>query len=242
MKYIHIYIYILSYKVRLKFSFIFHSELSHDHMTYVGAADDDLRDTLICMNDRGYLDNTLLILMSDHGARFGSVRQFLRGKNEERHPFFSVRLPPKLIANYPEIHKNLQINAERLTTPFDVHATFHDVILFKGVTKVVANASRGISLFQEIPADRTCEDADLETHWCSCLEWTNLDVKDPNVIASAKAFVEHINELTKDKRELCEELSLHTINRAEKMRPITICSNLEKAKLEMDSGLFWRTQ
>ena len=208
-----------SYKVRLKFSFIFHSALSHGHMTYVSVADEDLRDTLMYMNNRGYFDNTLLIFMSDHGSRFSFVRQYLQGKYEERNPFFSVRLPPKFIAKYPEVYRSLQINAERLTTPFDVHATFHDVISFKGVTKVASNASRGISLFQEIPADRMCEDADLETHWCSCLEWLDVDVKDSNVIASAKAFVEHVNKLTKDKRELCEELSLHTINRAQKNAP-----------------------
>ena len=224
-----------SYKVRLKFSFLFHSSLSHDHMTYVSVADEDLRDTLMYMNNRGHFDKTLLLVMSDHGLRFSSVRQILQGQHEERNPFFSVRLPPIFIAKYPEIHRNLQINAERLTTPFDVHATFHDVISFKGVTKVASNASRGISLFREIPADRTCEDADLETHWCSCLEWTNVDVKDPNVIASAKAFVEHINELTKDKRELCEELSLHTINRAEKNDPHN--DLLKFRKIETENGI-----
>ena len=208
-----------SYKVRLKFSFSFHKKLSHDHINYVTVADEHLAYTLKYMNDRGYFDNTLLILMSDHGARYNTVRYVLQGKYEERNPFFLIRLPPKLISKYPDIQKNLQINAERLTTPFDVHATFQDVISFKGVTKVASNASRGISLFQEIPADRTCEDADLEPHWCLCLEWTNQDVTDPNVIAAAEAFVKHVNDLTKAKRDLCEELSLHSINRAEKHAP-----------------------
>ena len=208
-----------SYKVRLKFSFSFHKKLSHDHINYVTVADEDLAYTLKYMNDRGYFNNTLLILMSDHGARYSTVRYSLQGKYEERNPFFSIRLPPEFISKYPKIHKNLQINAERLTTPFDFHATFQDVISFKGVTKVVSNASRGISLFQEIPADRTCEDAGLEPHWCSCLEWTNMNVTDPNVIAAAEAFVKHVNELTRDKRDLCEELSLHSINRAEKNAP-----------------------
>ena len=205
-----------SYKVRLKFSFIFHSLLSHNYMKYVTVADEDLTDTLKYMNDRGYFDNTLLILMSDHGARYSSIRQILQGRFEERNPFFAVRLPPKFIIKYPEIYKNLRTNAERLVTHFDVHATFQDVVSFKGVTQVAYNESRGISLFQEIPADRMCEDAGLTPHWCSCLNWTNEDVNDPNVISSAKAFVVYVNELTKEKRHVCEKLSLHTINRAEK--------------------------
>ena len=219
-----------SYKVRLKFSFSFHSELSHDYINYVNVTDEDLTDTLKYMNERDYFDNTLLILMSDHGARFNSVRQLLQGKYEERNPFFSIRLPPQFTTKYPEILKNIQINTERLITPFDVHATFQDVISFKGVTKLVSNASRGISLFQEIPANRTCEDADLEPHWCLCLEWTNQDVTDPNVIAAAEAFVKHVNELTKDKRDLCEELSIHSIDRAEKYAPHNDLLKFKKSK------------
>ena len=209
-----------SYKVRLKFSFIFYKILSHNYINHVTVADEDLTDTLKYMNNRGYFDNTLLMLMSDHGARFSTIRQILQGRFEERNPFFSVRLPPKFIIKYPEIYKNLQTNAKRLTTPFDVHATFKDVISYKGVAKVASNASRGISLFQKIPADRMCQEASLTQHWCLCLEWTNEDVQDPYVIASAKAFVEYVNELTKAKRQLCEELSLHTINRAEKSLPL----------------------
>ena len=216
-----------SYKVRLKFSFIFHSILSHDHMTYVTVADEDLTSTLKYMNDRGYFDNTLLILMSDHGARFSSIRKILQGRFEERNPFFSVRLPPKLIIKYPKIYKNLKINADRLTTPFDVHATFQDVISYKAGLIRQSKWSHGISLFEKIPVDRMCEEAGLTQHWCLCLEWTNEDVQDPNVTASAKAFVQYVNELTKDKRDLCEELSLHTINRAEKSLPLNALS--EKA-------------
>ena len=182
-----------SYKVRIKFSFVFHKILSHNHINYVTVADEDLADTLKYMNDRAYFDNTLLILMSDHGAHFSSIRQILQGRFEERNPFFSVRLPPKFIIKYPYIYKNLLINADRLTSPFDVHATFQDVISYKDV----ANASRGISLFQKIPVDRMCEEAGLTQHWCLCLEWTNENVQDPNVIASARAFVQYVNELTK---------------------------------------------
>ena len=111
--------------------------------------------------------------MPDHGARFSYIHQILQGRFEERNPFFSVRLPPKLIIKYPKIYKNLKINADRLTTPFDFHATFQDVISYRAVQIGESKWSRGISLFQKIPGDRMCEEASLTRHWCSCLEWTN---------------------------------------------------------------------
>ena len=208
-----------SYKNRPKWSFIYHSELSHNNIKRVTVVDEDLTKSLKYMNEKGYFDNTLLIFMSDHGSRFSNVRKILQGKYEERNPFIAVRLPPKLIEKYPEIHRNLKINAKRLCTPFDVHATFHDVLSFTGVAKVEANSSRGISFFQEIPADRTCDNAGVEAHWCSCLKWTNVQVKDPQVTAAAQAFVQHVNTLTSGEKDLCEVLSLHHINRAEKYTP-----------------------
>ena len=204
-----------SYRHRLKFSFIFHSELSHNFVNFVKEADTDLTESLRNMNERGYLDNTLLMVMSDHGARFTSVRKVLQGKYEERNPFFSVRLPPKLIKKYPEMYTNLKINSKRLTTPFDIHETLDDVVSFKGVAKVDGHVSRGISLFQEVPSDRTCAQAEIPTHWCLCLQWAPMDANHPMAIAASRAFIKYINQLTSIRRDLCEELSIDTVVRAE---------------------------
>ena len=63
-----------------KFSFLFNVELSHDSLNQLQLADDDLFDFLKQLNDGGHLDNTLLIMMSDHGARFTATRSFVQGK------------------------------------------------------------------------------------------------------------------------------------------------------------------
>ena len=63
-----------------KFSFLFNVELSHDSLNQLQLADDDLLDFLKLLNDGGHLDNTLLIMMSDHGARFTATRSFVQGK------------------------------------------------------------------------------------------------------------------------------------------------------------------
>lgn len=57
------------YKERPKFVFGFHGEISHDNYNLVGAADQDLLEWLQWFNTSGHLNNTLLIIMSDHGHR-----------------------------------------------------------------------------------------------------------------------------------------------------------------------------
>ena len=70
-----------TYPARMrKFSFLFHVELSHDSTNLLQVADDDLVEFLKEMNGAGHLDNTVLIMMADHGQRFTNVRQTPQGK------------------------------------------------------------------------------------------------------------------------------------------------------------------
>ena len=62
-----------------KFSFMFHVELSHGQVDLMQAMDDGIVDFLKEMNKSGYLDDTVLILMSDHGSRFSSNRETVQG-------------------------------------------------------------------------------------------------------------------------------------------------------------------
>lgn len=57
------------YKTKPKFLFGFHGELSHDDYNLVGVADDDLLELLKELNESKALNNTILIIMADHGHR-----------------------------------------------------------------------------------------------------------------------------------------------------------------------------
>jgi len=59
-----------AYPSRLKFTFLFHSEYTHGANNLLQWADDDLRDHLEYLLTSGHLNRSLLLLMSDHGARF----------------------------------------------------------------------------------------------------------------------------------------------------------------------------
>ncbi|CAL4066613.1 unnamed protein product, partial [Meganyctiphanes norvegica] len=55
------------YKKDPKFGFAFHTELSHDDYNLVSVADDDFLSLLKSLRDNEHLNNTILMIMSDHG-------------------------------------------------------------------------------------------------------------------------------------------------------------------------------
>lgn len=196
-----------------KFSFLFHSELSHDKHSMSRLIDQDLKDLLWGLQERGELENTLLILMSDHGARFQSIRQTEQGKYEERQPYLALRFPPSFLRSHPEVLKNLKTNRQRLTTPYDIHATFHHLLNF---TKGTPAKGRGLSLMSEIPKDRTCASAGIQPHWCGCLQWKPTSTSDYIIDRASQELVRAINAFTSKHRDLCVDLRLHNISAAAK--------------------------
>ena len=199
--------------------FVCLAELSHDGYSELQAADEDLYRFLKDMETQGRLNNTILVLMSDHGARFHAVRQSVQGKYEERMPYFSFRFPPWLKNKYPEAVKNFKINTQRLTTPFDIHETLVDILNYSGAQSTGSLKNRGISLFKEIPSSRTCANAGIEMHWCACLNWKDADKSSSYVISAANHLVRTINQMTSQQRYNCEELKLDVITEAGVFQP-----------------------
>jgi hypothetical protein len=95
-------------------------------------------------------------------------------------PFFSLLMPRTFQKKYPLQMRNLRLNSKKLTTPFDIHETLLHFLNFEKSFSNKTNSakmSRGISLFNYISSNRSCEDAQIEPHWCSCLKWINLKIK-----------------------------------------------------------------
>lgn len=206
-----------------KFSFVFHSEFSHDNSDRLRLADDDLRRHLTSLRDSGHLERTVVVLMSDHGPRFDHSRRTARGKYDERLPYLAIRLPRSFAARYPTAADNLRFNAAagRLVTAFDVHATLLDVARLDANRPLPAAAEpemnsaarppRAISLFDEVPVDRTCSDADIAPHWCACLLWRPLAVDSVPVQRASQRVVDAINDMTSSHRRRCAELRLQDV-------------------------------
>ena len=209
---------VYAYPTERKFSFVFHSEFSHEHTSQLQMADNDLKSILKELHTGGGLNNTILILMADHGARFQSLRQTVQGKIEERMPYMAFRFPTWFGKKYPTALQNFKINVHRLTTPFDIHATFHDILEYSG-DKMGKVEDRGISLFKEIPKSRTCKNAGVEAHWCACVNWKKADHNQPDVISAVQELVKRINLITSTHRDQCEVISTSNISSAVKFEP-----------------------
>ncbi|XP_048514865.1 uncharacterized protein LOC105688188 isoform X2 [Athalia rosae] len=217
-----------AYKNQPKFVFGFHGELSHDSYNDIGSADDDLYNWIKSLNESGHLNNTVLILMSDHGHRFAEIRNTLQGKQEERLPFFSFTFPTWFKQVYPHAYANFVYNSQHLTTPFDVHKTLEAILKFE-TPKEGDRTQRAISLFNKIPLERTCADAFIEPHWCACLSWQEVPTTEPAVIKAAHYFVKFLNDYLSPHQDICDTLKLNKIIWSAKLIPTEGLLNFRKS-------------
>nr|XP_970966.2 PREDICTED: uncharacterized protein LOC659581 [Tribolium castaneum] len=206
------------YKQKPKFLFGFHGELSHDDYNLVGVADDDFYKFLQFMKDSGVLDDTILIIMADHGHRFAEIRNTIQGKQEERLPFFSFTFPESFKNHFKQAYENFQNNINKLSTPFDIHFTLKSLLELNDIGEANINY-RAVSLFTKIPAERSCSHAYIEPHWCACLDWEKIPLSDPIVKRISNLLISTLNDYTKPHRHICEVLSVSDIEWVMKMTP-----------------------
>ncbi|XP_075725426.1 uncharacterized protein LOC119183341 [Rhipicephalus microplus] len=208
------------------FAFSFLVEISHEYMQQVAAADEDILQFLTELRDRGHLENTFLFFLSDHGHRFDSIRETFVGRLEERLPFFAVRPPSSSswLKRYSRTHhgsmishsrsspsslvepttvtsksllKALQLNAGRLTTPYDTYETFIDILSLGRHGRLTAKprSDFGISLFRDIPLSRSCDLAKIPEQYCSCDAEEPIELSNKIVEKAALALVDKVNNL-----------------------------------------------
>ena len=158
-------------------------------------------------------------MLGDHGIRFGEIRKSVQGKLEERLPLYTMTFPPWFKSRYPQVAANLETNTKRLTSWFDVYATFRHMLSYPAIP---SDLKHGQSLLTEIPKTRTCTEASIPEHWCSCLEWSAVSSQHSHVKNSVLATVKYINNLNEEKdksRTLCEKLSVKEVKYAMLERP-----------------------
>lgn len=132
---------------------------------------------------------------------------------EDRLPFYGLWFPPWFYEKYPHIKRNIENNVDRLTSSFDVYETLKDIANenFNGHQR---NAkSRGQSHLYPVPKNRTCRDAGIADHWCTCNKETPLDVENDTVAEEvASFFVGHLNDILKDVTDLCQKIVFSKYN------------------------------
>ncbi|VDD90552.1 unnamed protein product [Enterobius vermicularis] len=221
-----------------RFLLAFHSLLSHDSINLVQVADDDTVAHLKHLYETGELEKSLVIVMADHGNRFAKLRSTHQGQLEERLPFFAISLPKSFreTESGSIAYKNLLANKERLTTPFDIHATLLDIIHWPTIEKLktpnVAK-NRSLSLFREVPENRTCAEAGIEPHWCTCLNWESaMNNEEQKEISKMLALttVKTINDFTEKERKSCAPLKLNALEDSHRLVPNEILLKYKNVK------------
>lgn len=219
-----------AYPGRRKFGVVHLSDLCHRQLTLLSIADKEILKYLMNLKEENLLNETMFIMMGDHGARFGEIREKMQGKLEERLPMMSVTLPLWFKKQYPEMFRNFYKNSETICSHLDFHATFLHLASFPDKPPSW-NQSHGSTLFKLLPKDRTCAQAGIPEAFCPCLVWQSFSVAHKHVQTGVKAAVDHINKKLSsdsDGKQLCKKLNLSKILRAEQRMPSREVQGLDK--------------
>ena len=233
------------------FAFFWGTSLTHDFLNYPSLGDDLHANLLKHLQDTGSLNHTVFIFMSDHGIRWGGIRQTYQGRLEERLPFVFFVFPKWFKDVYPAAVANLHKNAHHLTTPFDIYETLLDILDLGQIEKLsiqkrgeelgkVKLKPRQISLFLPVHKSRTCAEAGIDAHWCTCQRSKPVPVEDDRIKSLSLMLVEHLNSLLKP-YGVCSQLQLAEVKSASVEYPLEHLYNETKDQGLKDYVLMIRT-
>lgn len=209
--------FLIAYRNDFKFTWVWSNKLSHNYVNFIKLADNDLLDMMTFLKEEGFLKNSFLFFISDHGSRLDKIRNSPVGRIEERLPMMSIVVPDELKVQYPHLEHNLKTNVDRLTCPFDLHETLVDILheTFQETKESPNVLERGISLFRSIPKDRSCADAGIDEHNCMCYSSVEVNVTQPIVTKLSSYIMGVINKLTS--KEKCAVLSVKNVLSAKRI-------------------------
>ena len=133
--------------------------------------DKKLAEFLEEFDNKKYLDDTAIFIVSDHGNNMIGFYNILQVEDyvlEKTLGTWFMILPKK--SNIDE--KNLEKNQQRLVTPYDIHDTLIDIFGYQLNDKVYSR--KGKSVFEEINGlERDCGyySQDLLPLWCRCVDF-----------------------------------------------------------------------
>ena len=239
------------------FSFNYLNEYTHDNMYVPHDLDVQLRDMIVRFEKNGNLDNTFLMIFSDHGVRLRNYGfDTDQGRMEKNNPFISIRLP-KSFKN-TRYFKNAFENQFKLVTFFDLFQTFkhflhinkygiendnHECNKEFTINDINDRNKRGISIFENIHVNRSCIDGLIPYLYCNCLTRKKLNRKDFELETDYKfefiksSIVEFLNEITEPEREKCELFTFDQLKSIENLKFAEI--NVYMVNLVVQPGNAW---
>ncbi|XP_022226579.2 uncharacterized protein LOC111076866 [Drosophila obscura] len=225
-------------KKRNLFGFLWSNSFTHDDFTGATALDQLFRKYLQSFEASGLFERSIVIVMSDHGHRYGALRKAAYGYYEERLPMMFIYVPPWFRQKYPHLVDNLRKNRNRLSSNYDLHMTLQHLLQLERSTSMAdfAKQHRSVacpscqSLLFELPFNRSCQQAGIEEKWCCCHPIKTLK-KNGFVRTIGLAVVRHMNDHLKVRKlsHICHNFTLTHVHKIDRKLDLpTDDNNLEK--------------
>ena len=137
--------------------------VAHEHfMLRLPSLDADLAALLLRMAGTA-LQDTVVILLSDHGTHGIWYTEYEIGATEHQLPFLYVLAPDWLMRERPEWLRALSVNQRRLVTAHELYRTMRVLAAYPETPP-----APGLTIFQELPEGRTCREAGIPEVYCAC--------------------------------------------------------------------------
>lgn len=217
------------------------SSFSHDDYAMPSKMENFVLQYLLDFEMDSVFDDSIVIFLSDHGARYGKLMDLDSAYLEERLPAMFIYLPPWFRAQYPQYAKALKTNRNRLTSNFDLHNTLKHIVELAGVPNApplpkANDCPTCQSLFYPVSAFRNCSDAGIPEHYCTCEPFKN--IKSDWSSRIAHRVIDRMNDYlwAKNMSSLCHNLTLDYIHKTE--IKIGLEHNFHDDLSHMDIGVY----
>ncbi|EDW76199.2 uncharacterized protein Dwil_GK15328 [Drosophila willistoni] len=203
------------------FGLFWSSTFTHDF--YFGASSLDMKmlEYLKTLESHQLFEKAIVILFSDHGARFGDLMELPDSFLEERLPMLHIYLPSWFRSAHPKFWKALHMNRNRLSSNYDLYNTLRHILQLDATDhddlSPLDTCRTSRSLLHPLPRDRSCGESCIEEHWCTCNEYIIQSV-DSHMYQMAKRLLFRINYwMAKNHFNLkCQRLQLADIDHVER--------------------------
>ncbi|KAH8281131.1 hypothetical protein KR054_012108 [Drosophila jambulina] len=204
------------------FGLFWSNSFSHDSFEMPAKMESYVLQYLLDFEADGVFENSIVIFLSDHGTRWGRITHLASGFLEERLPSMFIYLPPWFRAQYPEYAQALQVNQNRLSSNYDLHNTLKHIIELGGGPSLpkAHDCPKCQSLFYPIDELRTCEDAAIPDHYCTCVPYKRINEKWGERVAPK--VIDRINEYLAGRNlsNICSTLTLDYVHETEVKVPL----------------------
>uniref|UniRef100_A0A6P4F4D1 Uncharacterized protein LOC108046821 n=1 Tax=Drosophila rhopaloa TaxID=1041015 RepID=A0A6P4F4D1_DRORH len=196
------------------------NSFSHDSFQMPSKMEEYVLQYLLDFQADGVFEKSIMVFLSDHGTRYGKIMTLPSAFLEERLPSMFIYLPPWFRAQYPEYASALEGNRNRLTSNYDLHNTLKHIIELGNSADSPklpgsVDCPQCQSLFYPVDESRTCEEAGIPEHFCTCVPFKRLEAKwarriPPLVVARMNEYL-----AGKNLSDICSELTLKYIHKIE---------------------------